>query len=230
MILQIQQDHIIKGFSVEKNFRIVFTENTQLLQNAIGEERIKVIVKFNNYEFYTESMANGEARGFVHKYEKNTQKENVLIISKIKYGFTQQQLSSIQLQFNENLQWINFSGKSIEDFYLQSDQIQNFCDLYTSFDINQRSFGYMIQAMPDCKKYYLEEIHKQILQNNQYICVKYNGLNYSNIHDLLYNQLNIKDIQYLRYPVQFYCRCSKSNIMSLILQLGKQTLKDMQNK
>ena len=252
-----KKDHMISGFLKQGWARFVFSDitttlsevssklsltnkekqeelgiafNTSLILNSFlhGEERVKLISQYETDNIlttiYSESISNGEIRGFLEENQINDSKDysNFLKVSKILYNHNQEVSGIIKLQSNK------LTHEDIYNYFEQSEQIRTHI-FFTHRDLKSFiSQGFILQKMPDCDLEELLILYNKIIQNKYFKIIQEDGLS----SDLVYNifdNLNL-EVELKRTPIQFFCRCSMTQFVSLLINLGKETLIDMRNK
>lgn len=195
-----------------------------ILENASLEDS-----KEQSYHFYSESIANGEIRGFCKKHENVIEewKSPCLLVSKIQYGMESEYKSHFRLwpkvsENSDNMGNKHFELLSVTDFndyFKSSDQIYTQVSLNIKQDKNSENtsiVGLLVQKMPG-------------VENDNYVDLIYNLITDSDyFQSLIRGEDNLDaikfkevvqskfDINLTRYPLDFYCRCDKPNMFKIL--------------
>lgn len=228
-------------FTKEKLEQLGIAYNTSLIMNSFlnGEERVKLICQYirqiNEEDpqmttIYSESIGSGEVRGFfeegkIESDQVDTEQNSFLKISKILYNQPTEVYGIIKL--------IN-SGQLTEDdiykYFEESEQIRT--HVFFHHELSNKNFisqGFILQKMPDCNLEELEKIFYRIINNKNFIEINKNGL-FLNSFQKIFEELGIEIEGLRRTPIQFFCRCSKSQFMNVLIHLDKKELEDMKTR
>jgi molecular chaperone Hsp33 len=200
-----------------------------------GEERIKVVLNYEwnkmHYQFYAESMANGESRGFGSKTEPKKAEKPSLYVGRILYGEGNEFSSIINLpeDFHANPEQMK---DAVVKYFMESDQIRTHFNCSTiKKDDGLTSVGYLVQALPGCAPEKLDDFHKKVFEQDIWPALTSGQ---SRHLDLGYVQEAFAkqkiEVELVRHPIDFYCRCNKDDYKKLLLTFELEMLQDMKKK
>ncbi len=191
------------------------TGTTLLAANLKGEERIQLKMEGNGPAgaLTAEASSHGEVRGYIinpHAEIDLDQEEKlgdglgvgVLSVSKILYNKARPVTGTVELKrgnINEDL----------AHYLLQSEQVPSAVSLDVALDAHGEvsdAGGVLVQAMPGATKertLQLEENIRTMPQIGEQLATGYLG----DVLKRVANGLAVKELA--RYPVDFFCRCSK---------------------
>ena len=174
---------------------------------------------------YSESISNGEIRGFLEENEINDSNDysNFLKISKIPYNHHQEVSGIIKLQSNK------LTHHDIYNYFEESEQLRTHVS-FTNREFENKfiSQGFILQKMPDCDLEELLILFNKITENKNFKSIQQKGLS-SDLVYKIFDDLNL-EIELKRTPIQFFCRCSMTQFITLLRNLGKENLLDMRIK
>jgi molecular chaperone Hsp33 len=205
--------------------------NTSLIMNSFlhGEERIKLIAQYETNDNLTtilsESISNGEIRGFLDEspIKEKAPNQNFLKVSKILYNHYQEVSGYIKLNSN------SLTSEDIYNYFDLSEQIKTHVDFNHSSNSDEFiSQGFILQKMPECDLDRLQKLFNDILQSPYYSNIKNSRLNASRVYQL-FKDLGV-EVECRRTPVQFYCRCSIGQFLTIMKSLGEESILDMREK
>jgi molecular chaperone Hsp33 len=225
----------------EKLEQLGIAYNTALIMNSFlnGEERVKLISQYFKMiseeesqmtTIYSESIGTGEVRGFIEEgffpnSDLDKEKSSFLKISKILYNRQTEVYGIIKL-INSN----QLTEDDIFKYFEESEQIRT--HVFFHHELNEKNFisqGFILQKMPDCDLVELEKRFFHIINNRNFRDINKNGLLVSGFMKV-FNDLGIEVEGIRRTPIQFYCRCSKSQFINVLTNLGKPEIEDMRRR
>jgi len=220
-------------FSIERNDKkeeLGIAFNTSLIMNSFlhGEERIKLICQYETdnilTSIYSESISNGEIRGFLEDNEikEKSTYSDFLKIGKILYNHYQEVSGIIKLQSNK------LTSEDIFNYFELSEQIRTHVFFHNNFTEHSISQGFILQKMPDCDLNKLSKLFTDIKENPSFQSIQNEGLSADKVYKI-FNDLNL-EVECKRTPIQFFCRCSIAQFMKTLKGLGKETILDMREK
>eukprot|EP01016_Furgasonia_blochmanni_P019308 TRINITY_DN2166_c0_g1_i24.p1 TRINITY_DN2166_c0_g1~~TRINITY_DN2166_c0_g1_i24.p1 ORF type:complete len:216 (+),score=26.70 TRINITY_DN2166_c0_g1_i24:595-1242(+) len=177
-------------------------------------------------------MANGEVRGFHASSlgaEEIRHAPPFLKISKVLYDYTGESSGMIQLSRNPDSGFVEYESTDLDAYFKESEQIKtvSFLDVQ-QVEGKPLSLGYLLQALPECPGEYVDVLHARIIENNTWkqIASGKKGFDLNDISQML-EEMNA-DSEFYRYLVDFYCRCKLEDFKKLLVNLGEETVDDMQ--
>lgn len=225
----------------EKLEQLGIAYNTALIMNSFlnGEERIKLISQYFKMisdeesqmtTIYSESIGTGEVRGFIEEgnfpnSELDKEKSSFLKISKILYNRSTEVYGIIKLTNSNQL-----TEDDVYKYFEESEQIRT--HVFFHHELNEKNFisqGFILQKMPDCDLVELEKRFFHIINNRNFRDINKNGLLISSFMNV-FNDLGLEVEGIRRTPIQFFCRCSKSQFMNVLINLGKPEIEDMKRR
>lgn len=204
---------------------------TMLLASSLkGEERIHLKLEGNGpvRSLIAEATSHGEVRGYATRPDAELDLENsetlsdglgigLLSVSKILYNKARPVVGTVELKrgnINEDL----------AHYLLQSEQIPSAVSLDVTLDENglvSDAGGVLVQAMPNGDR----ESTLQLEENIRTMPPIGRQLNIGTIDDLLETVtagIEIKELT--RYPVDFFCRCSKDRFRKSLSLVNPEEL------
>ncbi|CAI5744019.1 unnamed protein product [Peronospora destructor] len=192
-----------------------------------GDERVKMMVKTPNIqELYVEAMAVGEVRGKAvyvdHSLAGAPETGGFMHISKILYGAAKPYNTSIEASGVPELDW--------QRFFDVSEQVPTIVRIDSEADQDHtRTCGLIIQKMPPAEE---QERHYD-LEELAFDKLSFLATELKKSTDLLeyLNELipgaDITDKNCKRVPLDYFCRCSKSNYAQRLKDMGTTDLKQI---
>ncbi len=198
-----------------------------------GEERIQLRLEGNGpvRVLMTEASSHGEVRGYAANPDAELDLENneglgdglgpgLLSVSKILYNQARPVIGTVELKrgnVNEDLAY----------YLLQSEQVPSAVSLDVSLDENGEvgdAGGVLVQAMPGADKeitHRLEENIRAMPQIGQQLKSGY----LDEILQTVSEGVEVKELE--RYPVDFFCRCSKNRFKESLSLVNPEELMEM---
>lgn len=215
----------------------VLTGTMLLASELKGEERIRVRFEGDGPVGVLMGEANsaGEIRGYVQNsdaqltYGNNTTIGDgiglgVLSVSKTLYNEANPTTGSVEI----------VRGNISEDFahyLIQSEQVQSAIHLDVGIDENgevSSAGGVLVQALPGAPEENIRHIQSNFV-NMPPVASQFDTGDYiDEILNKITQPYKVKELD--RYPVHFFCRCSKDRFRSALQMLGKDDLEEISDK
>lgn len=210
------------------------TGNMLLASELKGEERVKIRFEGSGPVgvISTEANSAGEIRGYVQNpdamldYSTATNLGEglgigVVTVSKILYNEAKQTDGSVEI-VRGNI------SEDLAHYLIQSEQVQSAIHLDVGIDPNGEitsAGGVLIQALPGAPADRIEKIQENF-KTMPPLAEQFNTGNY--IDDVLSEIVHPYTIRELdRYPVHFFCRCSKDRFKSALQMISTDELREI---
>lgn len=212
------------------------TGSLLLASELKGEERIRIQIQGNGPVgmLIAEANAVGETRGYVQNPDADLDFSTTTSIGK---GIGIGVLSFSKTLYNEaepttgTVEIVN--GNITDDlayYLLQSEQIPSAITLDVDIDINgevSHAGGVLIQALPGAPENVIDQLQEN-LKGLMPLSARFADDQY--IDDLLIKVTHPTEARELdRFPVHFFCRCTKDRFQDALALLSIDDLKPMQN-
>jgi len=209
-----------------------------LASDLKGEERIQLHFEGDGPigRLTAEGNSTGEVRGYVQNPQAELNPEHLhnnmgaglgsglLQFSKTLYNESQPRTSTTQLQKGDVTQDLAF-------YMVQSEQVPSGVKLDVGMDDNgevNASGGIIIQRMPGAPDDAISELQEN-LENLESVNELLNqGFYIDSIMQKAMKPFEVKELT--RYPVDFFCRCSRDRFKNALYMLGHEELKDMEGE
>ena len=193
-----------------------------------GEERVSIELMGNGVfkKIFAEAMQLGEVRGYVEVNphpERNDEALGVglLRVTRVLYGKFEPVSGVVALQ-KANV------SSDLAYYLTQSEQIPSAVRLDVDMDENgsiRHSAGLIVQAMPGASETAIEMVHNNVLNLGSVALAAADG---NSVDDIL-RRVMPGEIEIInRTPIDFFCRCSLDRYKSILLTLGAEEIRGMQ--
>ena len=207
-----------------------------LASNLKGEERIQIRMEGGGpvRAVTAEATSNGEVRGYVSRpqAELDFQEQNslgdgigvgVMTVSKSLYNRSRPVSGTVALvrgNVNEDL----------AHYLLQSEQIPSAVSMDVAVDeqgVVSEAGGVLVQAMPGASRKEIERLEENI-RNMPVVGHQLAGRYLEDVLSEVSKGLEVKELA--RYPVDFFCRCSKDRFRNSLALLDPDELLSMKGE
>lgn len=204
-----------------------------LASNLKGEERIQVRLEGNGPigAVNSEATSHGEVRGYVSHPEAALNLDNgeklgdgigvgVMTVSKVLYNKARPVTGTVALargNVNEDL----------AHYLLQSEQVPSAVSLDVALDEQgnvSQAGGVMVQAMPGAEKEETELIEKNI-RNMPQVGEQLQAAYLDDVLEAVSRGMTVRELD--RYPVDFFCRCSRDRFKKSLAMVNPDDLLKM---
>lgn len=202
-----------------------------------GEERVQVRFEGKGPvgALYVEANHVGEIRGYVkHPQAELNYEEGQTLVDGLGIGL----LHFTKTLFNEAqpvtgtvaLPYSNITG-DFAHYLLNSEQVPSAILLDVGIDEQgevSESVGILVQALPDAPEEHIATIEKNFEAMEPLSTLIQKGMDIGDLMKHALDPLPCKELK--RSPVHFFCRCTKDRFKSLLLTLGADELRTLQDQ
>ncbi len=210
------------------------TASLLLASNLKGEERIQLKMEGNGPvgSLTAEATSHGEVRGYPVRPDAEIDLENrqtlgdglgigLLSVSKILYNRAQPVTGTVELRRGN-------VNEDLAHYLLQSEQIPSAVSLDVALDEKgdvAEAGGILVQALPGADNKQTLELEENIRTMPQ-IGEQLQSGSLDDILSTIAGSIKVKELS--RYPVDFFCRCSKDRFRRSLSLVNPDDLKDME--
>lgn len=196
-----------------------------------GEERVQLRIEGDGPIGILVAEANcaGEIRGYVQHPDAELDYSDT---DKLGEGLGRGTLSFSKVLYNEAKPLtgvVSLQSGTISDdlahYLMQSEQVPSAISLDVQLDKNgevKESAGILIQAMPDAPGGMIDKLQQNLAGTSPLGIQLSNGRYIDEILDSIIQPYSFKELD--RYPVHFYCRCSKNRFMDALSLVSLEDL------
>ncbi|MFU8859208.1 MAG: Hsp33 family molecular chaperone HslO [Cyclonatronaceae bacterium] len=208
-----------------------------LASDLKNEERLSLRIEGSGPigHLIAEANSSGEIRGYVQNPEAQLELRNgatigdglglgLLTVSKVLYNEARPVNGTVELA----------SGNISEDlayYLLQSEQIASAVSIDVSLDnkgVVNHAGGVLIQALPGAPDGKRELLQQNLSEMNTIASLLRDGHYVDDILRIVTRPYEVKELT--RYPVHFFCRCSKERFKNALYLVDFEELADMANE
>jgi molecular chaperone Hsp33 len=201
-----------------------------------GEERLQLRFEGTGPIGHVTVEANklGELRGYVGDsnatIDPTSQKLEdglgigLLQATKVLYNQAKPKHSTVELLFSD-------ISRDLQFYLQQSEQVDSLISIDIDFNEDgsiAQSGGLIIQMLPDAPTKLFEQLTKQFSDLPRITTLFKDEVMIDEIMEEVTGKLDVRELE--RYPVDFYCRCSKDRFADALALLAVDELEAMQDK